>query len=373
MVRYLLSQKADPHRKDAHGFKPLMLAVREGRCEMVGELAPYDRGKLDDALLVASLEGKASVIDALTQYGASVFARMDDGRTPLMLAAENGHLEAVDMLLEIGANRFSMDDEGRIAADMAREAGHGELAMRLAEEPEMDEFAIEEPADLGAEMLAKVMEDQPAPAEGAGESSTPWNAPLPGEGGGVIGELPGSVAVRGAAPEMLDGVVLEPVADESSASPAPLVMRAYRQKELPLRVESVQDGVATLRISGGGVTEVAAGVALPGSPLKIVRVQRRMQDMKDQAGMTEVSVVEVEDTRSGRKRELISGVESTAHDPVALVEDGAGRHFVAKAGQKFRGADGTEYVVTDVRPNQMVIENRTEGEVITVPLRGPRG
>ena len=89
--------------------------------------------------------------------------------------------------------------------------------------------------------------------------------------------------------------------------------------------------------------------------------------------MTEVSVVEVEDSRSGRKRELISGVESTAHDPVALVEDGAGRHFVARAGQKFRGADGTEYVVTDVRPSQMVIENRTEGEVITVPLRGPRG
>jgi hypothetical protein len=29
--------------------------------------------------------------------------------------------------------------------------------------------------------------------------------------------------------------------------------------------------------------------------------------------------------------------------------------------------------VIDVRPNQMVIENKTAGEVITVPLRGPRG
>jgi hypothetical protein len=121
------------------------------------------------------------------------------------------------------------------------------------------------------------------------------------------------------------------------------------------------------------VKEVPAGEAIPGSRLKVVRVERRMGELKDQGGKAEVSVVEVEDTANGRKRELISGVEPSAHDPVALVEDGQGRHFVAKAGQKFRGADGTEYVVTDVRPNQMVIENRTKGEVITVPLRGPRG
>ena len=373
MIRYLLSQKADPHAKDAHGYKPLMLAVREGRGEMVGELAPYDRDKLDDALLVAALEGKASVIDSLTNYGASVYARMDDGRTPLMLAAQNGQIEAVDLLLEIGANRFSMDDQGRIAADVAREAGHEELALRLAEAPQEDEFALEEPADLGAEMLAKVMEkeaDPAGPAPGR-PSDVPWNRPTPGQGGGAFGALP-----RGTSPEMLDGVVLEPVAGESppsSAAAAPLVMRGYRQKELPLRVESVQGEVATLRMSGGGVKEVAPGENIPGSRLAIVRVERRMQDLKDDGGLTEVSVVEVEDTATGRKRELISGVESTAHDPVALVEDAAGRHFVAKAGQKFRGADGSDYVVADVRPNQMVIENRTKGEVITVPLRGPRG
>lgn len=373
MVRYLLSQKADPHKKDAQGFKPLMLAVREGRGEMVGELAPYDREKLDDALLVAALEGKASVIDALTNYGASIYARMDDGRTPLMLAAQNGHLEAVDMLLEIGANRFSMDDQGRIAADMAREAGHEELALRLAEAPQEDEFAIEEPADLGAEMLAKVVAKEAAPADPASgkPADLRWNKPVPGQGGGAFGALPNE-----SAPPMLDGVVLEPVAGQDSpaaSAKVPIVMRAYRQKDLPLRVESVQGQVATLRLSGGGTKEVPQGQAIPGSRLKIVRVERRVGDLKDQGGETEVSVVEVEDTVTGRKRELISGVEPTAHDPVALVEDGQGRHFVAKAGQKFRGADGTEYVVTDVRPNQMVIENRTQGDVITVPLRGPRG
>ena len=397
MVRYLLSQKADPHKKDAHGYKPLMLAVKEGRGDMIGELAPYDREKLDDALLVAALEGKASVIDALTNFGASVYARMDDGRTPLMLAAENGQLEAVDMLLEIGANRFSMDDQGRIAADMAREAGHEELALRLAEAPQEDEFALEEPVDLGAEMLAKVEAKElsasagaadpghPVPAEPvpATPGDVPWKTPVAGQGGGAFGALP-----TRSGPPLLDGAVLEPVAAAPPAgggaglavpasapafSKVPIVMRAYRQKDLPVRVESVQGQVATLRVSGGGVKEVSQGETIPGSRLKIVRVQRRVGDLKDQGGETEVSVVEVEDTVTGRKRELISGVEATAHDPVALVEDGQGRHFVAKAGQKFRGADGTEYVVTDVRPNQMVIENHTKGEVITVPLRGPRG
>jgi type IV pilus biogenesis protein PilP len=230
--------------------------------------------------------------------------------------------------------------------------------MRLAEEPGKDEFGIEEPADLGAEMLAKVSE---AEAGAAGEDA--GSVPVAGQGDAGAETVP--------AP--LDGMVLEPVSKGALPAKQPFVMRAYRQKELPLRVESVTGEVATLRMSGGGVKQVSQGEAIPGTPLKVVRVERRMQDTKDQAGQTEVSVVEVEDGSSGRRRELVSGLESTAHDPVALVEDAGGKRYVAKAGQKFRGADGSEYVVIDVRPNQMVIENKTAGEVITVPLRGPRG
>jgi ankyrin repeat protein len=364
MVRYLLSQKADPLKKDAEGLKPLMLAVRAGRAEMVAELAPYDREKLDDALLVAALEGKAAVIDELTNYGASVYARMDDGRTPLMLAAENGHVEAVEMLIGIGANRFSMDDQGRIAADMASEAGHEQLAMRLAEAPGREEFGIEEPADLGAEMLAKVT---------AAEAESQASAEAGTAGSAVAAEKGGAAVPAAGGPAPLDGMVLESPTEGAMPAKQPLVMRAYRQKELPLRVESVEGEVATLRMSSGGVKQVAQGETIPGTPLKVVRMERRIRDLKDQGGQTEVSVVEVEDEGSGRRRELVSGLESTAHDPVALVEDAGGKRYVARAGQKFRGADGLEYVVIDVRPNQMVIENQTAGEVITVPLRGPRG
>lgn len=368
MVRYLLSQKADPLKRDAKGYRPLTLAVHEGRPEMVAELATYDRDSLDTALLLAALEGKAGVIDSLTGYGASVYARTDDGRTPLMLAAENGNIEAVEMLIGVGANRFSMDEEGRIAADMAREAGHEELALRLSEEPAKEEFGIEEPSDLGAEMLAQMQKADHA----AGLVSPEFAA---GDGGASAGSPQAPPVLEGATLKELAGPVSAQVsAGSSTATAVPLKMRAFRQKELPLRIGSVRGEIASVHVAGGGLQEVRKGSAIPGTTLTVVRLQRRMQEQKDSAaGPTEVSVVEVEDSGSGHKRELVSGLQSTAHDPVALVEDGEGRRYLARAGQKFNGQDGSRYVVVDVRPNQMVIENLSKGEVITVPLRGPRG
>lgn len=365
MVRYLLSQKADPLRKDAQGYRPLTLAVREGRPEMVSELAAYDRDSLDTALLLAAIEGKSGVIDALTSYGASVYARTDDGRTPLMLAAENGNIEAVEMLVGVGANRFSMDEQGRIAADIAREAGHEELALRLSEEPGKEEFGIEEPSDLGAEMLAQMEKADQAAGLISGEA--------PAEGSGTAHASP--VVLEGATLKEISGPVKVPVSAVASHEvQVPLKMRAYRQRELPLRVETVKGESASVRVAGGGVQQIQKGSAIPGTTLTIVRLQHRMREEKDSpGGLTEASVMEVEDTATGRKRELVTGLPSTAHDPVALVEDGAGKRYLAKAGQKFSGEDGSQYVVVDVRPNQMVIENLSKGEVITVPLRGPRG
>ena len=380
MARYLLSRKADPRRKDAQGFTPLMLAVTRGRPGMVAELAPHDRENLDAALLVSALEGRAGAIDELTKYGASIYARMDDGRTALMLAAENGNLEAVDMLLEIGANRFSMDDQGRIAADLARGAGHEELALRLAEAPAEEEFGLEEPADLGAEMMALMA----AADAGAGMVDGHAGADPGSAGSSAAGERPsgnpapvpgGGTSAARTAPSLEGSIVKSPPSPATGqAATAPLIMRAYRQKELPLRVESVSGRSAKLRVAGGGVAEVGQGATVPGSRLSVVRVQRRMQQLKDSpAGPVEVAVVELEDPATGRRRELVSGLDPTAHDPVALVEDGSGNRYVARAGQKFRSSEGEEFTVIDVRPNQMVIENRSKREVITVPLRGPRG
>ena len=84
--------------------------------------------------------------------------------------------------------------------------------------------------------------------------------------------------------------------------------------------------------------------------------------------------MEVRDATTGGSREWISGVPSKAHDPAALVEDAAtGRRYLAFPGQRFKTADGTEYLISDIRPNQMVLQETASGAVRTIPLRGPRG
>lgn len=396
MVRYLLKQGANPLAKDAEGLKPLMLAVREDRPAMIGELAAYDRDGLDNALLAAAILGHARVIDELTNFGASIYARTDDGRTALMLAAENGNEDAVHLLVDVGANRFAMDDQGRIAADLAREAGHTELARKLASEPGSREFGIEEPEHLGAEMEESVLAAVEAAEQSAEGDHSPQGTtggrPAPRSGG--TGGTGGAGHVKAASPALLEGAVLgappalasaEAGAGERAETPrtsareyppqARLIMRAYRGKELPLRIESVTGGSATIRIAGEKPRVVAQGAEIPGTPLTIVRLQRRLRGSKESEGVpTEVSVVEVQDRSTGRRRELISSVPSSAYDPLALVEDAAtGRRYVARTGQRFRASDGTEFTVVDVRPNQMVVENPATHEVWTVPLRGPRG
>jgi ankyrin repeat protein len=387
MVRWLLRQGAAPRLKDRDGYTPLMLAVRENSSKVVGELAIYTREDLDAALLAAALEGRAEMIDVLTKYGASVYARMDDGRTPLMLAAQSGHAEAVKMLMELGSGRFTATPEGTTAADFARTEGHQEIADLILTQPAVAELTLETPAEIATAMDAYVE---------AAAVEVPDLAP---DDPAVGDEIPGVAAVRQprgprVTPVPLAGQILAtaPVATEAvnpgspsgtaaarrgPAAPLPLIMRHYREREIPLQVMTVSADSATLRIAGPTPREVRvrAGEAVPGSSLVVVSVHRRVRTGKGNDGNpTEVSVVELRDTGTGASRELIAGVPATAHDPVALVEDATtGHRYTATPGQRFRGGDGEEYVVNDVSANQIVIEHPATGSVQTLPLRGPRG
>lgn len=386
MVRWLLRQGADPRMKDEEGFRPLMLAVREGCAGSVAELAPYDREDLDPALLLAALVGRADVIDELTNYGASVYARMEDGRTPLMIAAENGHAGAVKLLLEIGSSRYTMTPEGRTAADLASEAGHADIAAMICRDPLPNELALESPEEIAGSMDAFVDAALAKSAASVTAASSPGGTGP--EADSVRHSHASSVSLEGAtlsAPVAVETPLpgkpgesaSRAVAAEDSFAMPPLVMRHYREREVPVSVESVQGETATLKIAGAKPREVKvrAGAAVPGSKLVVVRVRRRMEDSKlNPGGQTEISVVQLRDPSTGATREWIAGVPSSAHDPVALVEDAAtGKRYIASPGQRFRGADGTEYLVSDVRPNQMVIQETGSGAARTIPLRGPRG
>jgi len=374
MVRWLLRQGADPRAKDKEGFSPLMLAAREGKAGAAAEIAPYHRDVLDPALLLAALLGRTEVIDTLTNYGASVYARMEDGRTPLMVAAQNGHADAVKLLLDIGASRFSTDRDGRNAADLAAAAGHAEIAALITREPLPADLALESPADVARTMDAfvdaKAAEDPAVQAAAATDAGAP-SRPIQG-------------AVLSAAVADPETPVKTPASGQPAAPAAvgnfplpPLVMRHYRERELPLAVRGVQGELATLEIRGASPRElqVRPGEPIPATRLVVLRVQRRMRDSKLDLGRpSEVSVVEVRDSANGSTREWISGVPSSAHDPVALIEDAAtGKRYTATPGQRFKSADGAEFIVSDVRPNQLVIEDAASGAVRTLPLRGPRG
>lgn len=372
MVRWLLRQGADPSLKDEEGFKPLMLAVREGSKGAVAELAPYNRGDLDPALLLAALVGRAEVIDELTNYGASIYARMDDGRTPLMIAAENGHAEAVELLLDIGSSRFTVSSDGRTAADFAE--NFPEIAALIVREPVADEMSLESPEEIADTMAAFV--------DAAAVSSDEIGPPADGPALAGVGE-----ARREPVASIAGATLSSPVVASSGSSaaapsvevfPMPaLAMRHYREKEMPVSVKSVKGETATLTLAGASTREVQvrAGETIPGSRLVVVRVRRRMEDSKVNPGAdSEISVMEVRDADTGATREWIAGVPSKAHDPVALVEDEAtGKRYLASPGQRFTGADGAEYLISDVRPNQMIIQEISTGAVRTIPLRGPRG
>lgn len=370
MVRWLLRQGADPRAKDKEGFGPLMLAVREGKSGAVEELAPYDRENLDPAILLAALVGQTEVIDTLTNYGASVYARMEDGRTPLMIAAENGHAESVKLLLDIGSGRLSADAAGHTAADLAITAGHPEIAALISRDPLPTELGLESPAEIAKSMdafvdaAAPVSPDRKNPADDSSSASQPNQKPSP------------SIPIQG---EVLSATVADDASSTGNTTLRlpPLIMRHYREREVPLQVRSVEGETAIFTIKGASSREVKVhpGETVPGSRLVVLRVQRRMEDSKVSLGKPlEVSVVEVRDTATGTTREWISGVPSSAHDPVALIEDAAtSRRYTASPGQRFKTADGAELIVSDVRPNQLVIEDAATGAVQTIPLRGPRG
>lgn len=371
MTAWLLKQGALPAAKDKEDFTALMLAVRADKPGCVAELAPYSRDQLDAAILLAALEGHAKVIDTLTNYGASVYARMEDGRTPLMVAAQNGHLEAVKLLLEIGSSRLSMDTSGFTASQLAVEAGHLEIAALLDRDPLPDEIALESPEDVAKSMDAFV---QSALKEnGAPETSSTAQTPSVPAVTSIEGETVSKIAAN--PKDSADSATRPPTANDARL-PA-LAMRHYTERELPIQIRSVEGETATFEIMGAKHREIKirTGETIPNTPLVVVRMHRRIEDSKLSLGQpVEISVVEVKDNRNGASREWIVGLPSSSRDPVALIEDAAtGRRYTAVAGQRFKSEDGGEFLISEVRPNQIVIKDLASGAVSTLPLRGPRG
>ncbi len=366
MVRYLLKQGAKAELKDRKNRSALILAVEGSHKACVEELAPYSRNQLNTALLYAASQGKHQVIETLTSFGASVYVRHEGGMTPLMLAAQKGHADTVDALLENGANRYAINEHGWTAAQVAAAADQQAIAKLLNQDPDAAELTLGEPSEQeGVAWAAPVVAaaDMPGaadPTPPTGQATpTPPTSPAPKRLPFISGK---TIASQGAHPDDLG---------------RDLAMLGYTEKPLPIMVEKTHRGEA-----GGSEAEirmlygqhqkikVREGDTIPTTRFKIVRIRRMLSHSKITDGKpTDVSVVEIEDTRTGQRRKMTSRIPATAAEAWAVLRSqSSGQTYAVRAGQHFRTADGQHYTVSDVRPTQIILSRDDTGEATTIPL-----
>ncbi len=114
-VAALLKRGADVRLKDRHGDTALDMARRAGRTRSAELILAHDPEKGPAALLIASREGLADLVQCLVDNGVDVNATDRDGNTALMAASETGNLDIVNILLRKGADVRARNKQGQTA------------------------------------------------------------------------------------------------------------------------------------------------------------------------------------------------------------------------------------------------------------------
>uniref|UniRef100_A0A7R9UAV8 RING-type domain-containing protein n=1 Tax=Pinguiococcus pyrenoidosus TaxID=172671 RepID=A0A7R9UAV8_9STRA len=126
VLRTLLRLGADASAKDTEGWTALMYAAQKCHQEAVETLIQHSIGGIDE--------------------------RNDDGWTPLMLAAGFGDRTTVECLLDYGASLHASNNDGKTALDLARAAENGDVAAVLLERAAARDAA--KPRQLGFPSLS---------------------------------------------------------------------------------------------------------------------------------------------------------------------------------------------------------------------------
>merc|ERR1719162_274085 len=158
-----------------------MLASHSGHASIVDKLSKGGRmPKIEDkdphgfqALMVAALQGHASVCSALLDKKAEVNARSEDGETSLMMASAEGHTDVVKLLLETGADPDALDKQGMGAIKKAAKWGRVECLKELLPKVEKDPRQLKHCLLFGrlcghpdiVHEMTKALEPEPDPEE----------------------------------------------------------------------------------------------------------------------------------------------------------------------------------------------------------------
>lgn len=115
--------KAEP--RDAEGFTKLMLAAKEGDCQLIKQLIQQGawvnetHTVFGTALTLAAAEGKLQAVKVLSEHKADLeHSSHTHGFTPLLAACQNGHPDVVALLLALKADASARTKSGITAAMM---------------------------------------------------------------------------------------------------------------------------------------------------------------------------------------------------------------------------------------------------------------
>lgn len=142
VVKLLLDDGADVHKRDNGGWTALMCAAKAGLSEVIRTLVERGaevntRNHLGDTpLILAALTHSPESVRSLVEAGANVNAMGHQGTTPLLAAARWGQAEQVRFLLERGADPHAKDNFGRTSLTEAAGRGRGEGMAAYIVQPE---------------------------------------------------------------------------------------------------------------------------------------------------------------------------------------------------------------------------------------------
>lgn len=386
IVSQLLTEGAQPERKDDENRSPLILAIEGNHVDSVAALAPYSRNQLDTALLYASSQGKYQVIETLTSAGASLYVRHEGGMTPLMLAAQNGHTATVYTLLENGANRYAINEHGWTASQVATSANQELIANILNEAPKDEDFAINEPEDVhgiqwpdpSIQPTPSSLTTLPTITSNTTIIEKPTNFTETPLAGGEINPAPRPKAAKKKTLRLpfISGKTISTTDLTKDEISTDFKMLDYQEKPLPLIVDKTthQNNTkhAEIRILYGSQETVTLkeGDNIPDTRFKITSINRKFHDSKITDGQpADISTVEIEDTSTGKRRQMTAQIPASAIEPWAVLRSqSSGETYAVRAGQRFQTSTGQPFTISDVRPNQIVITQDDTGEAMTIPL-----
>ena len=162
MVKFLLTEKANPNIVTKDGNSALIFASANGNTDIVKALLAAG-AKVNTinkygqtALMFASEKDTTDMVKALLDGGANVNAMNTYGGTALMTAADKGHTEIVKTLLNAGANVNAANKQGYTSLIVAAKNGHIDtVKVLLAAKPDIN--AAEKTTGWNALIFASAM------------------------------------------------------------------------------------------------------------------------------------------------------------------------------------------------------------------------